>query len=61
MYGSIAIRVASQWYQRHLGSAVRILLITNDRENKRKAVEEGIFAETGDSLLYLLSFFFGIK
>ncbi|KAJ8428942.1 hypothetical protein Cgig2_009813 [Carnegiea gigantea] len=44
-----AIRVATQWYQRHLGSAVRILLITNDRENKRKAVEEGIFAETVES------------
>ena len=45
--GSAAIRVATQWYQRHLGSAVRVLLITNDRENKRKAKEEGILAETG--------------
>uniref|UniRef100_A0A7C9AS55 Uncharacterized protein n=1 Tax=Opuntia streptacantha TaxID=393608 RepID=A0A7C9AS55_OPUST len=44
-----AIRVATQWYQRHLGSAVRVLLITNDRENKRKAVEEGISAETVES------------
>ena len=41
-----AIRVAAQWYQTHLGGAAQILLITNDRENKRKATEEGISAET---------------
>uniref|UniRef100_A0A2N9F0S8 Uncharacterized protein n=1 Tax=Fagus sylvatica TaxID=28930 RepID=A0A2N9F0S8_FAGSY len=41
-----AIRVAAQWYQTHLGGAARVLLITNDRENKRKAIEEGISAET---------------
>ncbi|WVZ19892.1 hypothetical protein V8G54_007214 [Vigna mungo] len=44
-----AIRVATQWYQNHLGGAVKVLLITNDRENKRKASEEGIFAETVES------------
>uniref|UniRef100_A0A7N0U7U6 Exosome complex exonuclease RRP44 homolog A n=1 Tax=Kalanchoe fedtschenkoi TaxID=63787 RepID=A0A7N0U7U6_KALFE len=44
-----AIRVAAQWYQKHLGSATRVLLITNDRENKRKATEEGIIAETVES------------
>ncbi|KAL2522031.1 ribonuclease II family protein [Forsythia ovata] len=44
-----AIRVASQWYQNHLGSIVRVLLITNDRENKRKATKEGISAETVES------------
>ncbi|KAK9713411.1 hypothetical protein RND81_06G025500 [Saponaria officinalis] len=44
-----AIRVAAQWYQKHLTSAVRILLITNDKENKRKACEEGIAAETVES------------
>lgn len=42
-----AIRVATQWYQTHLGGATRVLLLTNDRENKRKANEEGISAETG--------------
>ncbi|CAN4078578.1 unnamed protein product [Withania somnifera] len=41
-----AIRTAAKWYQDHLGSAVSVLLITNDRENKKKAIEEGIFAET---------------
>ncbi|KAL3717991.1 hypothetical protein ACJRO7_003171 [Eucalyptus globulus] len=41
-----AIRVAAQWYQSHLGGAAQVLLITNDRENKRKATEEGIPAET---------------
>ncbi|KAG7968820.1 hypothetical protein I3843_07G001100 [Carya illinoinensis] len=44
-----AIRVAAQWYQNHLGGAARVLLITNDRENKRKAIEEGISAETIES------------
>lgn len=42
-----AIRVATQWYQNHLGKAVQVILVTNDRENKRKALEEGISAETG--------------
>ncbi|OVA00648.1 Ribonuclease II/R [Macleaya cordata] len=41
-----AIRVATDWYQRHLGGSMRVLLITNDKENKRKAIEEGIAAET---------------
>ncbi|MED6204064.1 Exosome complex exonuclease RRP44 A [Stylosanthes scabra] len=44
-----AIRVAAQWYQKHLGGAVKVLLITNDKENKRKATEEGIHAETVES------------
>ncbi|KAL6583843.1 Exosome complex exonuclease RRP44 A [Orobanche minor] len=44
-----AIRVAARWYQNHLGSAVRVLLVTNDRENKRKAIEGGIHAETIES------------
>lgn len=39
--------MATQWYQSHLGAAARVLLITNDRENKRKATEEGISADTG--------------
>ncbi|KAG2323305.1 hypothetical protein Bca4012_058794 [Brassica carinata] len=41
-----AIRVATLWYQKHLGDASQVLLVTNDRENKRKATEEGISAET---------------
>lgn len=44
-----AIRVASQWYQKHLGDAIKVLLVTNDKENKRKASEEGICAETVES------------
>ncbi|XP_075655871.1 exosome complex exonuclease RRP44 homolog A [Castanea sativa] len=44
-----AIRVAAQWYQSHLGGAARVLLITNDKENKRKAIAEGISAETIES------------
>jgi hypothetical protein len=46
-----AIRVAAQWYQSHLGGAAQVLLITNDRENKRKAIEEGISAETSKYVL----------
>ncbi|KAK9164894.1 hypothetical protein Scep_000085 [Stephania cephalantha] len=41
-----AIRVATDWYQTHLGGKARVLLITNDKENKRKALEDGISAET---------------
>ncbi|KHN28008.1 Exosome complex exonuclease RRP44 [Glycine soja] len=44
-----AIRVPTQWYQNHLGGAVKVLLLTNDKENKRKASEEGILAETVES------------
>ncbi|XP_078448448.1 ribonuclease II family protein [Wolffia australiana] len=44
-----AIRVASQWYQNHLAGNCRVLLITNDRENKIKATEEGLLAETVES------------
>ncbi|THG20453.1 hypothetical protein TEA_027532 [Camellia sinensis var. sinensis] len=46
-----AIWVAAQWYKNHLGDATRVLLITNDRENKRKATEEGISAETVESFV----------
>lgn len=38
--------MASQWYQHHLGAA-KVLLLTNDMDNRRKAREDGIVAETG--------------
>ncbi|XP_010918352.1 exosome complex exonuclease RRP44 homolog A isoform X2 [Elaeis guineensis] len=44
-----AIRVAARWYQSHLGGSIQVLLITNDKENKRKAIEEGLSAETVES------------
>ncbi|GER29303.1 ribonuclease 2 family protein [Striga asiatica] len=44
-----AIRIAAQWYQSHLGNAIRVLLITNDRENRIKALEDGIPVETVES------------
>lgn len=44
--------MAAQWYQKHLGGAVKVLLITNDKENKRKASEEGICAETGGLVIF---------
>ncbi|CDP01774.1 unnamed protein product [Coffea canephora] len=49
-----AIRVATHWYQSHLSNVVRILLLTNDRENKRKALEEGILADTVESYVKTL-------
>lgn len=49
--------MATSWYQRHLGGGVRILLITNDRENKRRAIEEGITAETGAVYVFTFSMF----
>lgn len=51
-----AIRVATQWYQKHLGAATRVMLVTNDRENKRKAIEEGILAETSTRSVFLFVF-----
>uniref|UniRef100_A0A0D9VP30 S1 motif domain-containing protein n=1 Tax=Leersia perrieri TaxID=77586 RepID=A0A0D9VP30_9ORYZ len=50
-----AIRVATRWYQSHLGENVKVLLITNDRDNKRKATEEGINAETVESYVRSLA------
>ncbi|KAB2623627.1 exosome complex exonuclease RRP44-like [Pyrus ussuriensis x Pyrus communis] len=50
-----AIRVAAQWYQTHLAGSAKVLLITNDKENKRKAIEEGISAETVESYVRSLS------
>nr|VDD40962.1 unnamed protein product [Brassica oleracea] len=41
-----AIRVPTLWYQKHLADTSQVLLVTNDRENERKATEEGISAET---------------
>ncbi|GJN09217.1 hypothetical protein PR202_ga27201 [Eleusine coracana subsp. coracana] len=50
-----AIRVAARWYQSHLGGSAKILLITNDRDNKRKATEEGLNAETVESYVRSLA------
>ncbi|XP_020094841.1 exosome complex exonuclease RRP44 homolog A isoform X1 [Ananas comosus] len=50
-----AIRVAARWYQSHLGGRTKVLLITNDRENKRKAIEEGLSAETVESYVRSLA------
>lgn len=42
-----AIRLAAKWYQEHLRKSqgeesMLVILLTNDRRNKEKAVEEGI-------------------
>ncbi|KAJ7319939.1 hypothetical protein JRQ81_019450 [Phrynocephalus forsythii] len=46
-----AIRVAAKWYDGHLDKLqneekARVVLLTNDRKNKERAVEEGIIAYT---------------
>ncbi|EPQ19859.1 Exosome complex exonuclease RRP44 [Myotis brandtii] len=46
-----AIRVAAKWYNEHLKkmsaeNELQVILITNDRKNKEKAIEEGIPAFT---------------
>ncbi|XP_068123948.1 exosome complex exonuclease RRP44 [Hyperolius riggenbachi] len=46
-----AIRTAAKWYNEHLQKSAKtknlqVLLITNDRRNKEKALEEGIVAYT---------------
>lgn len=47
-----AIRRAASWYQQHLDvqtdkPRLRVVLLTNDRENREKATKEGILAYTG--------------
>uniref|UniRef100_A0A453J2J0 PIN domain-containing protein n=1 Tax=Aegilops tauschii subsp. strangulata TaxID=200361 RepID=A0A453J2J0_AEGTS len=49
------IRVAARWYQSHLGDSAKVLLVTNDRDNKRKATEEGLNAETVESYVRSLA------
>ncbi|KAL2609132.1 hypothetical protein R1flu_027705 [Riccia fluitans] len=39
-----AIRVASKWYHAHLGPTSKIVLVTDDAENRRRALAEGIVA-----------------
>lgn len=41
-----AIRVATQWYQEHLGPSAKVILLTNDMDNRSKARESGIVSET---------------
>uniref|UniRef100_A0A8C0J9T6 Protein DIS3 homolog n=1 Tax=Chelonoidis abingdonii TaxID=106734 RepID=A0A8C0J9T6_CHEAB len=46
-----AIRVATKWYDEHLKKinneeAIQVILLTNDRNNKEKAVQEGLVAYT---------------
>lgn len=48
--------MASQWYQHHLGEGAKVMLLTNDMDNRRKAREDGIVAETGTSFLLTVLF-----
>lgn len=42
-----AIRVATKWYQNHLASkSISVTLLTNDRGNMEKALNEGLKAKT---------------
>lgn len=53
-YNDRVIRLAATWYNKHLTESdspqqqqVKVVLLTNDRANKEKALEEGILAYTG--------------
>uniref|UniRef100_A0A6I8R570 Exosome complex exonuclease RRP44 n=2 Tax=Xenopus tropicalis TaxID=8364 RepID=A0A6I8R570_XENTR len=55
-----AIRTATKWYNKHLKKSpkmadVQVILITNDRRNKEKAVEEGIVAYTCEEYIKSLT------
>ncbi|KAM6446176.1 exosome complex exonuclease RRP44 [Liasis olivaceus] len=55
-----AIRVAAKWYQEHLRKSEReenvtVILLTNDRKNKEKAVEEGITTYTCEEYIKSLT------
>ena len=41
-----AIRRAAEWYQAQLGDAVEVLLLTNDADNKQKALKAGLHAQS---------------
>ena len=44
---SLAIRIATKWYEDHLKlHGVSVLLITNDKENLYRAKSEGLRAQT---------------
>lgn len=51
-----AIRVSTAWYEKHLGlertgKAVRVVLLTDDADNKRKAEQENVLVSTGKRIL----------
>jgi len=51
-----AIRVAAKWYNTHLNSDdnnINIVLLTDDVENKTRAVEEGLFVVSSKIYLFL--------
>lgn len=41
-----AIRVAAHWYTQHLKGQAQVLLLTNDAENRRRALSEGLLCLT---------------
>lgn len=54
-----AIREAAKWYKGHLAGKTQIVLITNDRENKSKAIREGLSSETSMlfAVVYIVTYF----
>ena len=50
-----AIRQATKWYQGHLQEAgVKVVLLTNDTDNRQKAKDLGLLAFTG-TCLYIIN------
>ncbi|KAG8452257.1 hypothetical protein GDO86_004164 [Hymenochirus boettgeri] len=55
-----AIRTATKWYNNHIKKSsnmadIQVILVTNDRRNKEKAVEEGIVAYTCEEYIKSLT------
>lgn len=47
-----AIRVSTIWYSNHLNNAIKVILLTDDKDNKQKALDEGIPAFSGRSCFF---------
>lgn len=50
-----AIRAVAKWYQSHLasqGSNIRVALITDDTDNREKALQDGTLASTSKDKLF---------
>ncbi|KAK6620525.1 hypothetical protein RUM43_010817 [Polyplax serrata] len=52
-----AIRVSTIWYSNHLNNAIKVILLTDDKDNKQKALDEGIPAFSAEEYVKSLSSF----
>lgn len=52
-----AIRVATSWYEKHLNGEVRVILVTDDVNNRQKAVDAGLISVSVDEYVRSLEDF----